>query len=603
GSPPALTVRGLDNTYAGGFSTTAGSETRVTVNTSTNGGTTAIAAATATISTTVTAVNDAPLITSGGGGATASVSVPENQTAVTDVNATDPDAAAVLTYAIVGGADQGRFTIDVNTGVLSFLVAPDFEAPLDAGANNVYDVTVQVSDGTLTDTQTIAVSVTNVNEAPVNTVPGPQATPEDVPIGIALLVVDPDGDSLNVALSVGSGTLTVSLGGGAAISAGANGTATLTLSGTQAQLNAALATLSYASPANWSGADNLTMTSTDPLALVDTDNVAITVTPVNDAPVPGSNSFTINDGATLAIAAANLSASDIDNPAGTLVFTTGGITHGYFELVAAPGVPVTSFTQQQILNGEVRFVHDGSNLAPTFTISVSDGAAGVGPYAANIVFNGSGFIPPPPPPSGGGGPGGITPLPNPSPLPSPAGAPSDPGGGGFLRGTSGPRDTGGEEGVQSLALQVAQPPAGILKTDRVFVPNMGLPAVRPQMETIETTPQRTEIQVAPLRAELRNEPLPLDEEDRQRIEVVLNSVRISGLAISVGAVWWAARAAGLVASLLSATPAWRHVDPLPVLGRDEEEKEKWDEAEEEDQDKKDEEHRAAWVLEGQEARS
>src|SRR5206468_7557802 len=36
-------------------------------------------------------------------------------------------------------------------------------------ANNVYDVTVQVSDGSLIDTQTIAVAVTNVNEPPVIT--------------------------------------------------------------------------------------------------------------------------------------------------------------------------------------------------------------------------------------------------------------------------------------------------------------------------------------------------------------------------------------------------------------------------------------------------
>jgi len=42
--------------------------------------------------------------------------------------------------------------------------------------------------------------------------------------------------------------------------------------------------------------------------------------------------------------------------------------------------------------------------------------------------------------------------------------------------------------------------------------------------------------------------------------------------MSVGAVWWAARAAGLVSSLLASSPAWRHVDPLPVLGRDDEEK-------------------------------
>ena len=79
----------------------------------------------------------------------------------------------------------------------------------------------------------------------------------------------------------------------------------------------------------------------------------------------------------------------------------------------------------------------------------------------------------------------------------------------------------------------------------------------------------------------------------------MSAVRITGLAFSVGAVWWAARAAGLVASVLASSPAWRHVDPLPVLGKDEEEESEWvDEHQDEDQDRKDEEHRAAWVLEG-----
>ena len=50
--------------------------------------------------------------------------------------------------------------------MLTFVAAPDFEAPTDAGGNNVYDVDVQVSDGTGTDTQAIAVTVTNVNESP-----------------------------------------------------------------------------------------------------------------------------------------------------------------------------------------------------------------------------------------------------------------------------------------------------------------------------------------------------------------------------------------------------------------------------------------------------
>jgi len=87
--------------------------------------------------------------------------------AVTTVTATDPDAGATQTYSIVGGADQLKFAINSSTGALSFIAAPDFENPADSGTNNIYDVTVQVSDGSLTDTQAIAVTVTNVNEAPV----------------------------------------------------------------------------------------------------------------------------------------------------------------------------------------------------------------------------------------------------------------------------------------------------------------------------------------------------------------------------------------------------------------------------------------------------
>jgi len=62
---------------------------------------------------------------------------------------------------------------------LSFQNAPDFEAPADAGTNNVYDVTVQVSDGTYTATQAIAVTVTNVNEVPTGI---PVIQPPDTPM-------------------------------------------------------------------------------------------------------------------------------------------------------------------------------------------------------------------------------------------------------------------------------------------------------------------------------------------------------------------------------------------------------------------------------------
>ena len=52
------------------------------------------------------------------------------------------------------------------TGVITFKNAPDFEAPVDSGANNVYDLIATVSDGTLSDTQAVTVTVTGANDAP-----------------------------------------------------------------------------------------------------------------------------------------------------------------------------------------------------------------------------------------------------------------------------------------------------------------------------------------------------------------------------------------------------------------------------------------------------
>ena len=107
---------------------------------------------------TYTVDNAPPTITSNGGGDTAAVSIVENTTAVTTVTATDPDVGQTLSYSIIGGADASKFTIGSSTGALSFVTAPNFELPTDAGGNNVYDVIVQASDGHGgIDTQAIAV--------------------------------------------------------------------------------------------------------------------------------------------------------------------------------------------------------------------------------------------------------------------------------------------------------------------------------------------------------------------------------------------------------------------------------------------------------------
>ncbi|WP_259674445.1 S-layer family protein, partial [Pseudomonas fluorescens] len=126
---------------------------------------------------TVTGVNDnSPVITSNGGGATASINVAENTTAVTTVAATDADLPAqTLSYTILNtaGTDFSKFSIS-SSGVLTFNSAPDYENPQDIGGtdgDNAYVVDVQVADGNGgTDTQTITVNVQNVVETPVDTV-------------------------------------------------------------------------------------------------------------------------------------------------------------------------------------------------------------------------------------------------------------------------------------------------------------------------------------------------------------------------------------------------------------------------------------------------
>jgi predicted SpoU family rRNA methylase len=120
----------------------------------------------------VAAVNDTPVISSNGAGATAAVNAVENQFAVTTVTSTDVDGGTAV-YTITGGADAGLFTINLSTGILSFIVPPDFEAPADSDLNNVYEVTVQVSDGAGgIDAQTIAVTVTNIAEITVSAISG-----------------------------------------------------------------------------------------------------------------------------------------------------------------------------------------------------------------------------------------------------------------------------------------------------------------------------------------------------------------------------------------------------------------------------------------------
>jgi hypothetical protein len=258
----------------------------------------------------------------------------------------------------------------------------------------------------------------------------------------------------------------------------------------------------------------------------------------------------------------NMSATDVDNPAASLVFLVAGATNGQFELAAAPGVPVTSFTQAQLASGAVRFVHTNAGFGPSFSIFVTDGAAIAGPGVAVVSFRAPGGDPPAP-----------AKAPEPVRAPVEAGSEvlaigrsglSDPTASDFIRAPFAPADTPAvtfAEAPPEAAIVLARPvrAAALLDLRTGGAPGGGVV----EAERIPTGLPKMDFAISAVRHDDATPPL----------DIAFGSARITGMALSVGAVWWAARAGGLLASLLASTPAWRHVDPLPVLGRDENEPE------------------------------
>ena len=101
-----------------------------------------------------TPTNNPPSITN----TNMNISVVENQTSAFTVNATDPNGDT-LTYSL-SGDDASLLSIS-NQGVVTFNTAPDFENPSDGDTDNVYKITVTVSDGSLNAIANFEITVTN----------------------------------------------------------------------------------------------------------------------------------------------------------------------------------------------------------------------------------------------------------------------------------------------------------------------------------------------------------------------------------------------------------------------------------------------------------
>ena len=93
---------------------------------------------------------------------------------------------------------------------------------------------------------------------------------------------------------------------------------------------------------------------------VDTATFSLTVTPVNDSPLITTNTgFNVVEGGATTITPSILNTTDPDDNGTGLAYSATNIVGGQLQLTTNPGIPVLSFTQDDINANKLIFVHDG----------------------------------------------------------------------------------------------------------------------------------------------------------------------------------------------------------------------------------------------------
>ncbi len=327
---------------------------------------------------TINAVNDAPVAVddniSGAEDTTITLlplandqDVDGDPLVVTQIAGTTIVAGSAQSITIIGGV------VNVSaTGAISFTPTANF--------NGTTGFSYTISDGQGgSSSANYSITVTPVNDAPVNTLPAGYSTNEDVSLqltGLSVSDVDAGAGAVSVTLEVASGSLTAVNAGGVTVSG--SGSSILNLSGSVADINSYLSSLNaptYVPVANANGAVTLTMTTNDNGntgaggSLSDTDTRVITINAVNDAPVntlPAA--YSTNEDVSLQLT--GLSVSDVDAGAGALTITLSiPASSGTLTAIAGAGVTVSgSGTNALVLSGSLANLNSylASTAAPTY---------------------------------------------------------------------------------------------------------------------------------------------------------------------------------------------------------------------------------------------
>jgi len=303
-----------------------------------NGGT-----STASVTVTVTPVNDAPVAVND------AIGTNEDQPVTIGVLGNDSDVDG--DSLTVSAATSPNGTVRINPdGTITFTPSPNFNGPT--------TITYTISDGNGgTTTATVTVNVAPVNDAPVAS-PSTANTTEDTPVIVPVLANDTDVDGNPLTVTAATAP---------------NGTVTILPDGT----------VQYTPNPNFNGTDTITYTISDGQGGFSTSTVTVTVGAANDAPtvtpiapqtandadlvnLPVAGNFADLDGDALTYAAVGL-------PAGLTIDPVTGVISGTIDRSASQlnnGVYSVTVTASD---------GNGGTVSTTFSWSVEN----PGPSATN----------------------------------------------------------------------------------------------------------------------------------------------------------------------------------------------------------------------------
>ncbi|MFN2579063.1 MAG: Ig-like domain-containing protein [Pyrinomonadaceae bacterium] len=286
--------------------------------------------ATASVSVTINAVNDAPVANDDS--ATTNEDTPVGVNVL--VNDSDVDGDPLTVSAVTQGA-HGSVTTDATS--VTYAPAANFNG------NDSFTYTITDGHGG-TAIATVSVTINPVNDSPVATNDS-ATTNEDTSVSIEVLTNDSDVDA---------DVLTIS-----AVTQGSHGLV----------VNNSIA-VSYSPAANFNGTDSFTYIISDGHGGTATAEVSVTINAVNDAPVANNDSATTNEDTSVTVNVLN-NDSDVDGDSLTVSAVTQG-THGS---VTTDGASVT-YAPAANFNGN-----------DTFTYTIADGHGGTATASVSVTVN------------------------------------------------------------------------------------------------------------------------------------------------------------------------------------------------------------------------